>query len=97
MSKVDVQTEMENTRQKCWDYTVLVRHDSGDTTQHRVRLSWADHEHWSGGRIPPSRVVETVIDHLIAHGVDTTLPPRFDAGKARRWIPGIDRELRSAL
>jgi hypothetical protein len=97
MSRIDVQTEVENTQSKCWDYTVVVEDDSGEASSHRVRLSWLDHEHWSGGRVPPSKVIEVVLECLLSHGMKAELPERFDAARARRWIPGIDRELQAAI
>ncbi|GMV24877.1 MAG: hypothetical protein AMXMBFR58_09080 [Phycisphaerae bacterium] len=97
MTRIHVQTEVENAPSKCWDYTVRVEHDSGSCTEHRVRLSWVDHEHWSGGRLPPSQVVEAVVERLVAHGMTDSLPERFDAARARRWFPQIDRELRNAI
>lgn len=97
MTRIDVQTETENAHSKCWDYMVLVEHDSGATTEHRIRLSWLDHEHWSGGRVPPSKVVQTVVEQLIAHGMNGSLPEKFDAARARRWFPGIDQELKDQM
>ncbi len=97
MTRIDVQTETENPRAMCWDYTVVVEQDSGVTTQHQIRLAWVDHEHWSGGRLPPSQVIQTVVEKLLAHGMDGALPERFDAARARRWFPGIDRELKLAM
>lgn len=97
MSRIDVQTEVENAQSKCWDYTVVVEDDAGHASSHQVRLSWLDHEHWSGGRVPPSKVIEAVLECLLSHGMKTTLPERFDAARARRWIPGIDRELQAAI
>lgn len=94
MTQIDVQTETENAQAKCWDYMVLVHHESGQTTEHRVRLSWLDHEHWSGGRTAPSKVVQCVVERLVARGLNGGLPEKFDAAKARRWFPGIDQELR---
>lgn len=74
-----------------------IEHASSPATEHQIRLAWVDHEHWSGGRIAPSKVIETVIEHLISHGMEAQLPPKFDAAKARRWVPGIDQELKRAM
>lgn len=97
MPLILVQTETDNPQSKCWDYTVRIEHGTSPATQHQIRLAWVDHEHWSGGRIAPSKVLQTVIEHLISHGMEAQLPAKFDAAKARRWIPGIDQELRQAM
>ncbi len=97
MPLILVQTETENPQSKCWDYTVRIEHPASPPTEHQVRLAWVDHEHWSGGRVPPSRVIEAVVQSLLSHGMDAQLPPKFDAARARRWVPGIDQELRRAI
>jgi hypothetical protein len=95
MAKVDVKEETEAERG--WLYRVLVEDDAGQTTQHAVSLSWADHDHWSGGRRPPSRVVEAVLEFVLSHRIPVALPAKFDAARARRWLPEIDAQLRSEL
>jgi hypothetical protein len=97
MPRIDVQTEIENQPAKCWDYVVRLHRDSGEESSHQIRLSWLDHELWSGGRRPPSQVVEAVVAHLVSHGIDSRLPAKFDAARARRWVPGIDQELKQAM
>lgn len=95
MATVDVQEETEAARG--WNYRVVVHDDAGNTTQHAVSLSWVDHDHWSGGRRPPSRVIEALLQFLLSRRVPQALPARFDAARARRWIPEIDQELRTEL
>jgi hypothetical protein len=89
---ISVRTEEETDHG--WRYVVDVER-SGATESHTVSLSWVDHEHWCGGRQPPSRVIERLMNLLIGHG--RPIPATFDAATARRWFPGIDRELAGAL
>ena len=78
-----------------WRYRVRVeRAGAPGATEHEVTLAWVDHEHWCGGRQPPSATVETVVRYLADRETERPLPPRFDAAAARRWFPAIDREIR---
>lgn len=95
MTRVEVQTESDASHG--WSYHVLLHHEDGATTDHTVTLSWVDHEHWSGGRCAPSRVVEAVVNYLIEHRNGEPLPATFDAARARRWLPRIDAEIRETL
>lgn len=95
MAKFAVQTEHEADHG--WEYQVEVVHDGGEVTEHRVSLAWVDHDHWCGGRLAPSRVVEAVLGYLDARKLLDSLPPKFDAARARRLSPEIDQELRYAL
>ncbi len=92
MPRVEVGAEREAVRG--WEYDVTIRHDNGASTAHTVRLSWADHDYWSGGRLAPSKVVEAVLDYIFQHGGGAALPLVFDAARARRLLPRIDEELR---
>ena len=83
---------------KGWRYRVFV--DSGNGSgpvEHIVLLSWVDHEHWSGGRHAPSRVVESLMRLLVDRPDRRPLPPTFDAATARRWFPRIDDEMARTL
>ncbi len=95
VAAIVVQTEQE--AQRGWSYTVQVNHDDGRQTQHTVTMAWVDHEHWCGGRLAPSKVIEAVVGYLIEHRDTTPLPPAFDAARARRWFPDIDEALRGSL
>lgn len=90
MAKITTMTETETGHG--WEYVLAVEGPSNTRTEHTVRLSWADHEHWSGGRDSPSRVVEKLVGLLVERG--QTLPPRFDASTGRRWWPGLDDAMR---
>jgi hypothetical protein len=94
MSVIDVQSEQEGPRG--WTYTVGITRPDGRETSHQVTLAWVDHEHWSGGIIPPSKVVEAVIRFLLEReGKDPTpqIPAKFDASTVRRWFPEVDQGL----
>lgn len=95
MIEIDVKTETEEARG--WTYLVEVRHDDGAVTSHTVTLAWVDHDHWTGGSVAPSRTIQAVLKYVIEQAPERGLPAEFDAARARRWLPRIDRELRTAL
>lgn len=104
--RIDVREERETPRG--WSYRVLVRHAQQPSTEHRISLSWVDHQHYCGGTQPPSTTVEQVVAALLEaidhHAFARTLPPqfgtalptRFDISLARRMVPGLDATLRKA-
>lgn len=106
LPRVDVREERETPRG--WSYRVLVRQGGQSATEHRVSLSWVDHQHYCGGTQPPSVTVEQVVNALVEaierHALARTLPPefgsvlptRFDVSLARRMVPGLDATLRKA-
>jgi hypothetical protein len=91
--RVEVQTEEE--RPGGWSYLVIVHRPAGPS-EYTVTLSWRDHDYWSGGASAPSRVVQAVMEYILRHETPA-LPLRFDAARARRWLPRIDQELRAAI
>ncbi len=93
VTQVLVESETESGHG--WRYGVRITHADGHVSEHTVTLAWVDHDHWSGGRLAPSRVVEAVVTSLLAHTAD--LPAAFDAARARRLVPEFDRELKSTL
>lgn len=101
MTTIRVNTEQEQPGG--WLYGVAIEHADGTTSLHQVRLAWVDHDHWCGGRLPPSVVIQRVVEHLLGQGhlaglsPGDPLPATFDAARARRWSPGIDAELRTAI
>lgn len=95
MAQFAVHTELEAPRG--WEYRVEVTHEGGQVTEHTVTLAWVDHDHWCGGRLAPSRVVEAVLGFLDAKNLLDSMPAKFDVARARRMSPEIDRELRSGL
>lgn len=87
---IDVQTEHETPRG--WTYQVIVTRGDG-STEHAVSLSWADHDHWSGGAVAPCRVVESVLAWLVDEHPEFAWPARFDASTLRRRFPDVDETL----
>ncbi|MFN9971392.1 MAG: hypothetical protein ACK58T_16020 [Phycisphaerae bacterium] len=106
LPRVDVREERETPRG--WSYRVLVRQGQQSPTEHRVSLSWVDHQHYCGGTLPPSSTVEQVVNALVEaidrHALASTLPAefgsalptRFDVSLARRMVPGLVATLRKA-
>ena len=91
--RVEVQTEQE--RPGGWLYHVIVHRESGPAT-HTVTLSWRDHDFWCSGASAPSKVIQAVLEYLLRHETPA-LPPKFDAARARRWLPQIDQDIRGVL
>lgn len=94
MADVDVQVEQEQGQG--WRYQVALSRD-GQKTEHTVRLAWVDHEHWCGGRVAPSKVVEALMAFLLRHEFEHEIPRSFDAATVRRWFPEVDQELAERL
>ena len=91
VTTIEVITEQETGRG--WEHRVAVVRESGVRTEHTVRLSWADHEHWSGGRDAPSRVIQTLMELLVEREGERAIPATFDAAAVRRWWPGMDARM----
>lgn len=90
MPTVDVRQERETLRG--WTYEVVLTRGQG-TSIHQVSLSWADHDYWSGGSLPPSRVIEAVLAWLADEHPEFAWTERFDASTVRRRFPGVDETL----
>jgi hypothetical protein len=71
-----------------WAFRLRLERPGVAPAEHEMTLSWVDHDHWTGGGTPPSRLAERLLG-LLGDRVDT-LPARFDAARARRWVPEID-------
>ncbi|MCC6283746.1 MAG: hypothetical protein IT439_00380 [Phycisphaerales bacterium] len=84
----EVQVNHERETPRGWEYDVTVTRAGGGVSTHLVTLAWVDHDHWSGGCLPPSVVVERLVQRLAGR---PDLPARFDASQARRWDPDLDR------
>lgn len=97
-STVDIGQEVETSAG--WKYEVRISRPGQPQSSHQVSLSWVDHDYWSGGRLPPSQVVEAVLRYAIEHeghqarGAEMSWPAHFDAARIRRWFPRLDEELR---
>jgi len=92
VATVEIITEQETGHG--WEHRLAVARDSGARAEHTVRLSWADHEHWSGGRDSPSRVIEKLLGLLLERERERAIPERFDAATVRRWWPGVDQAMK---
>lgn len=90
----DVRVGAERALDGGWAYEIRIGRGTGERTL-CVTLGWRDHDLWSGGASPPSRVVEQVVRYLLERRV--SLPEAFDAARARYLAPGIDAELRETL
>ncbi|MEM7622675.1 MAG: hypothetical protein AAF235_05675 [Planctomycetota bacterium] len=91
--RVDVTVNNETDTDHGWRYSVGVRVHatpaSTPDTEHIVTLSWADHDHLSGGATPPQTTVRAVV--LVgAEHLGTDLPRRFDTANLRRLIDAFD-------
>jgi len=90
-----VRVEHERETPQGWRYRVVVEREGAAATEHEVALAWVDHEHWCGGRLAPSTVVERLFGVLLERGEE--IPARFDAATARRWFRELDGELMRRL
>lgn len=74
-----------------WIFRVAITRPDETTQEHEISMAWVDHDHWTGGLVPPSKLVR----HLatIVANAKPDLPPRFDAARARRWMPDLDDRL----
>jgi len=91
IASVEIGPETEGGRG--WSYEVRVVWMDDAETEHRVTLSWHDHDHWSGGANPPSRVASAVVRAAGEALGREKLPGRFDAATLRRLVPGLDERL----
>ena len=91
MSVIEVHSEQETARG--WTYQVAIRREAGPETTHTVTLAWVDHEHWSGGVVAPSRVIEALIRYMLTREAEHPIPAKFDASTVRRWFPEVDEAL----
>ncbi|MCB9844763.1 MAG: hypothetical protein H6811_02085 [Phycisphaeraceae bacterium] len=89
MLEVGQETEVE----RGWEYQVVVARPGRAPSTHTVSLSWADHDHWSGGALPPSDVIRRVLEYVLERDPQREWPRRFDAATARRWCPRLDAYL----
>lgn len=90
MAEIDVGTETEGPHG--WAYEVRV-FDAGKTHAYHVTLSFSDYDHWSHGRVAPSKVVEKAFVFLLEREPATRILPKFDCSVIRRYFPEVDKEL----
>lgn len=92
---MEVGTEQPTTHG--WRWTVSIAWTDADPSDHDVSLSWADHDHLTGGAIAPHRTAEAVAGVAAGRLGRAALPRRFDASTARRLIGGFDDGVREFL
>ena len=90
MSEIEIGPETEEA--SCWRYEVRVFAD-GRTHDFEVTLSFADYDHWSHGRVGPSRVVESAFEFLLQREPATSILSKFDCSVIRRYFPEVDEKL----
>lgn len=90
MPEIEIGTETEESNR--WTYDVRV-FDSGRTHDYEVTLSFQDYDHWSHGRVPPSRVVDAAFRFLLEREPASAILDRFDCSVIRRYFPEVDQEL----
>jgi len=90
MAGAEIRRESETGRG--WRYEVALR---GGERVVEVTLDWSDHDHWSAGAAPPSRVVGALIEVL--EDARVRIPDRFDASTARRLVGDLDDRMMRRL
>lgn len=80
-----------------WEFRVRATAGEGVVGEHEVRLSWVDHDYWSGGACPAARVVGAVVEYLYEVSNAEHIPARIDASTVRRRHPEIDELLAARL
>lgn len=90
MAEIEVGTETEENN--AWRYQVKV-FDKGRSYDYDVTLSWSDYDHWSHGRVPPSKVVQRAFEFLLEREGPQSILSRFDCSVMRRYFPEVDKEL----
>ena len=90
MADIEIGTETEEAAG--WRYPVRL-FAGGKTYDFDVTLSFADYDHWSHGRVPPSRVVEAAFGFLLDNEPASAILSKFDCSVIRRYFPQVDAEL----
>jgi hypothetical protein len=94
MATIEVTHEREGTHH--WTYAVRVV-DGADSFDHEVTLSFQDYDHWTRGRVAPSRAVNAAFEFLLSREPASSILPRFDCSVIRRYFPEVDQELPKLL
>lgn len=80
MTAIRIDQETETPRG--WQFRAEMSTPDGAVSQHTLRISWADYDHWSHGAEPPARVAAAVMRFLADRGERP--PAEFDAAIVRR-------------
>jgi len=92
----DIEIGPETETQHNWQYPVRV-FAQGKTHEFDVTLSFQDYNLWSGGRVPPSQVVQAAFKFLLMNEGPEEIMARFDCSVIRRYFPKVDQELSGLL
>jgi len=95
VAEILIEREVEIDRG--WSFDVVAKAPDGGETRFRVRLSWADYNLWSGGRVAPERVALAAVRFMTQRGGAGSLGSDFDLAALRQRDPAIDRELPGML
>ena len=88
-----VRIDAERETDRGWSYRASIQWAHAPPAEVELSLSWHDHDHWSGGAIPPSRVAEGVLRMAGEALGPSGLPARCDAATLRRLVPGLSERL----
>lgn len=55
-----------------------------------VRLSYADYERWSRGKVSPADLIAFALQHAISRGMGFPTTDVLDLARLARQVPGID-------
>ncbi|MFI4896304.1 MAG: hypothetical protein ACIARR_00590 [Phycisphaerales bacterium JB059] len=80
-----------------WTYEATIVWPEGVEGEYRVTLSWADHDHISGGVNAPSQVVEALLAVLVRVLDAEEVPARLDLSTMRRVVEDLDERVRARL
>ncbi|MCC7145584.1 MAG: hypothetical protein IT443_03990 [Phycisphaeraceae bacterium] len=90
MARIEIGREIEEDRR--WRYEVAV-HEGAARHDVQITLSWSDYDLWSHGRVPPHRVVWTVVKFLLDRQPAGEMHKKFDCAAVRRLYPELDTVL----
>ena len=95
----EVRIERESETPAGWELRAVLRR-GGQERRHVLMLSYQDYELWCHGMRPPSDVGQSLLEivwrNVGVEHVPDPLPERFDAGIVRRWLMGVDREMKES-
>ncbi len=95
MARVELGSETETDAG--WSYEAAIFWPEGVEGTHTVSLSWADHDHISGGGSPPSKVAQALLAVLVRELEAEEMPARLDLSTMRRIVGDLDERVRARL
>lgn len=88
----------ETDAERGWWFDVEAQAGDGSPLRTlRMRLDWADYEHWTRGKTPPSVAAAAIVRAALELNRGEPLPETFDAAGLRRRLPGLDERVRASL